>query len=252
MARGLGLITRRPRLFLLAAVPPLITSILFVIALVALISNGVGIAEWLTPFADGWSAGLADAVRVLVGLAVVAGAVLLMVVAFSTITLTLGGPIYDLIAESVEKELGDVPHPREERAAVAMARSIRQSVALIVISLGCTILFFAVGFVPVIGQVASPVLSACFGGWMISLELLGSAFDRRGLLRLSDRRRAMQQQRWRVLGFGVPTFLLLSIPFLSVVVFPAATAGGTLLARELTGTPAKAGAGRDSGEVTGQ
>ena len=31
----------------------------------------------------------------------------------------------------------------------------------------------------------------------------------------------------------MPTFLLLSIPFVSVIVFPAATAGGTLLARSL-------------------
>ncbi|MGO1971813.1 MAG: EI24 domain-containing protein [Propionibacteriaceae bacterium] len=242
LLRGLGLITRRPKLFLLAAIPPLITSTLFVIALVALVGNGLDLAAWLSPFADGWSTGLAEAVRVLIGLALIAGAVLVMVVAFSTITLTLGGPIYDLIAESVESELGDVPNPREEKVAVAMLRSIRQSLVLILISLLCTVLFFAIGFIPVVGQVAAPILSACFGGWMIAIELIGSAFDRRGLLRLSERRRAMQQQRWRVLGFGIPTFLLLSVPFLSVVVFPAATAGGTLLARELTGTTAPADA----------
>ena len=36
-----------------------------------------------------------------------------------------------------------------------------------------------------------------------------------------------------VLGFGIPAFLLLAIPFLAIVVFPAATAGGTILARRL-------------------
>jgi CysZ protein len=47
----------------------------------------------------------------------------------------------------------------------------------------------------------------------------------------------MRTRRCRVLGFTVPTFLLLAIPFAGVVVFPVATAGGTLLARQLLGEP---------------
>jgi CysZ protein len=35
----------------------------------------------------------------------------------------------------------------------------------------------------------------------------------------------------------VPTFLLLAIPFVGIVVFPVATAGGTLLARQLLDEP---------------
>jgi CysZ protein len=72
---------------------------------------------------------------------------------------------------------------------------------------------------------------------MLSIELVGSAFERRGMLRLVERRAAMQRHRLRVLGFAVPTFLLLAIPFAGVVVFPVATAGGTLLARQLLGEP---------------
>ena len=41
----------------------------------------------------------------------------------------------------------------------------------------------------------------------------------------------------RVLGLAVPTFLLLAMPFVGVVVFPIATAAGTLLARQLLGEP---------------
>jgi CysZ protein len=44
-------------------------------------------------------------------------------------------------------------------------------------------------------------------------------------------------RRVRVLGFGVPTFLLLAIPFAGAVIFPIAAAGGTLLARQLLGEP---------------
>jgi CysZ protein len=96
---------------------------------------------------------------------------------------------------------------------------------------------FVAGFVPAIGQTVVPVISAMFGGWMLGVELIGSAFERRGLLRLADRRAAMRTRRLRVLGFAIPTFLLLAIPFAGVVVFPVATAGGTLLARQLLGEP---------------
>ena len=55
---------------------------------------------------------------------------------------------------------------------------------------------------------------------MLGIELVGAPFERRGLLRLADRRAAMRVRRLRVLGFAVPTFLLLAIPFAGVVVFP--------------------------------
>jgi CysZ protein len=96
---------------------------------------------------------------------------------------------------------------------------------------------FAAGFVPVLGQTVVPVVSASFGGWMLGIELVGSAFERRGLLTLSDRRVAMRRRRARVLGFTVPTFLMLAIPLVGVVVFPVATAAGTLLARQLLEEP---------------
>ena len=97
------------------------------------------------------------------------------------------------------------------------------------------VLLFGVGFIPVVGQTIVPVVSAIFGGWLLSIELIGSAFERRGLLRLADRRSALRRRRARVLGFAIPIFLLLAIPFVGAAVFPIATAGGTLLARELLG-----------------
>ena len=60
-SRGLSLITRRPRLFLLGAIPPVITSVIFTGLLVALITQLDPAVEWLTPFADGWARGLATA-----------------------------------------------------------------------------------------------------------------------------------------------------------------------------------------------
>ncbi len=43
----------------------------------------------------------------------------------------------------------------------------------------------------------------------------------------------MGRHRARTLGFAIASFLLIAVPFVSVLVFPAATAGATILAREV-------------------
>jgi CysZ protein len=236
LTRGMGLIIRRPRLFLLGAIPPAITSVIFTGLLIALITQLEPAVDWLTPFTEGWARGLATTIRVLVGAALVGGAVLLMVISFTALTLALGSPLYDKLSESVEQEFGEVPELKES-AARGLFRALRQAVTLIAVAMLGALMLFAIGFVPVVGQTLVPVLSATFGGWILAIELVGAPFERRGLLRLSDRRAAMRVRRFRVLGFAVPTFLLLAIPFAGVVVFPIATAGGTLLARQLLDEP---------------
>ena len=232
LGRGLQLIGRRPRLFLLGAVPPLFTSVIFIVLLVLVFGRLNDIVGWLTPFADGWSEGAATVVRVLIGTALIAGMILVMVISFTTLTLALGSPLYDKLSESCEREFGEVPR-LEEPLARGIGRGLRQAAALIAVSAVGAVLLFAVGFIPVVGQTIVPVISAVFGGWMLGIELIGSAFERRGLLRLADRRAALRLRRARVLGFAIPTFLLLPIPIVGAAVFPIATVGGTLLAREL-------------------
>jgi CysZ protein len=236
LGRGLTLIIRRPRLFALGAIPPAITSVIFTAVLVAVFARLDSVIGWLTSFADGWVDGIATLVRILVGIALVAGLILIMVISFTTLTLALGSPLYDKLSESVEREFGDVPM-LEEPVARGLLRALRQSLALIGIAVLVAPVLFLAGFIPVVGQTVVPVLSAVFGGWMLGIELIGAPFERRGLLRLSDRRAAMRRHRVRVLGFAAPTFLLLAIPFVGVVVFPIATVGGTLLARQLLDAP---------------
>ena len=63
--------------------------------------------------------------------------------------------------------------------------------------------------------------------------MTGSAAGRRAIRSLGQRLHLLGRDPWVVLGFGVPTFLLLSVPVLALVIFPIATAGGTLLTRRL-------------------
>lgn len=237
LGRGLALVLRRPRLFVLGAIPPFVTSLLFTGVLVLLFLQGDALVGWLTGFADGWPAGWARALRLLAGLALVGGVILLMVISFTTLTLTLGAPLYDLISESVDRALPDPPPEHEEGLVRSLGRGLRQSAALIAVSAGLAVLLFATGLVPVVGPLVVPVASAVVGGWLLGIELVGSALERRQVLTLAGRRALLRRRRALVLGLCVPTFLLLAVPFVGVVVFPVATAAGTLLARQLLGEP---------------
>ncbi|WP_304453577.1 EI24 domain-containing protein [Nocardiopsis sp. YSL2] len=233
LARGFVLLLRKPRLFLLGAIPPFITSLLFLALFVALVLNVEDFSTWATPFAGDWDPVWRGLLRGALAVAAVVGSVLLMVVTFTTVTLTLGAPIYDKIGELVEKELGHAPEPYEEPLAASIARAVRQGLVIVFASLLVTVVVFAIGFVPLAGQVVGAVLAAVLGGWLLGIELVGGAFDRRAMLRLRDRQRFLRTRRLRTLGFSVPTYFLLAIPFVAVAVFPAAAAGGTILARQL-------------------
>ncbi|MGW9347067.1 EI24 domain-containing protein [Nocardiopsis flavescens] len=237
LARGFGLLLRRPRLFLLGALPALITSLLFLALFVVLVMNLTDLTAWATPFADGWDEVWRNLVRGAVAVGALAGTILLMVVSFTTLTLALGAPIYDKITDLVEQELGNPPADSDESLWSSMGRAVRQSLVIILASLLVTVLVFFIGFIPVAGAVIGAVLAAVLGGWLLGIELVAGSFDRRGYLTIKERRRSMGTRRLRVLGFTVPTYLLLAIPFVAVVVFPAATAGGTILARQLLGVP---------------
>ena len=55
LVTGTGLVLRRARLFGLGLIPPLITSVLFVVLFVTASWLSQRIAVWLTPFAEGWA-----------------------------------------------------------------------------------------------------------------------------------------------------------------------------------------------------
>src|SRR5215203_4121705 len=147
LTRGMRLIIRQPRLFLLGAIPPAITSVIFTGLLIALITQLEPAGDWLTPFTEGWARGLATTIRVLVGAALVGGAVLLMVISFTALTLALGSPLYDKLSESVEREFGEVSE-LDEPVSRGVLRSVRQSLALIGIAAVVAPLLFLAGSVP--------------------------------------------------------------------------------------------------------
>lgn len=232
LGTGLAVLLRSPRHLLLGAVPALLSAVLLLGCLGTLLHFSPDLVSWLTPFADGWADFARKALRVLLGVALIGAAAVLGALSFIALTLLVGGPFYEAIAEHAERQLGLDTSGDGAGFARQLARGVRDSLKLIAVALPGAIALFLIGLIPLAGQVAAVVLGALLGAWLLSLEMVGLVFGRRGLS-FGQRHRSLREHRALVFGFGLPAYLLCLVPVLQLVVIPAAVVGGTLLAHRV-------------------
>ncbi|WP_433241945.1 EI24 domain-containing protein [Streptosporangium sp. CA-135522] len=228
--QGLRWVARNPRWWLFGLIPALIVFALYAVGLYFLGTNAGELAEWATPFADGWGEAARNALRALVGLAIFGAGLVLFVVTFTAVTLIVGEPFYEKLSEKVEETYGEVPGGHEVPLWKSIPRSIRDSLVTLGYVLLFTIPLFFLGFVPVIGQTVVPVLGVMVSGFFLTVELTTLAMERRGMARKS-RFALLRRNKASALGFGVLLFLIFLIPVGAVVAMPAAVAGAAIMVR---------------------
>ncbi|MCW2915250.1 MAG: hypothetical protein JWN52_3318 [Actinomycetia bacterium] len=231
LVRGLGWVARHPRQWLFGLIPALIVLAFYVAGLVSLGVYAEDVARWVTPFADHWSHDLRQAVRVITALAIFGSAAFLAMVMFTAITLVVGEPFYESLSERAENDHGGAPQGPDVSLFKQLLRGIGDGLILGFFAGLFTVLFFALGFIPVVGQTVVPVLAACVTGYFLTSELTALALERRGLRR-RERFLLLKRHRPLAVGFGAATVVLFLIPLGAVLAMPGAVVGGTLLARE--------------------
>jgi CysZ protein len=236
LVRGLGWVARHPRQWLFGLIPALIVLAVYVAGLVSLGVYVNDVAGWVTPFADDWSHGLRQTVRVIAALVIFGSAAFLAMVTFTAITLVVGEPFYEALAARAENDHGGAPPEPDTSLFTQLVRGVGDGLVLGFFAVLFGVLFFALGFVPVIGQTVVPVVAACVTGYLLTGELTSLALERRGLRR-RERFRLLRRNRPLAVGFGAATVVLFLIPLGAVVAMPGAVVGGTLLARERLAPP---------------
>jgi CysZ protein len=232
--QGLVMLGRRPRLLLIGMLPAVLTTAVLLGGMIALIADVGHLAALATPFADSWSGGERLVTRLAAGFALVGAAVLLGLVGFTAVTLVVGGPFYEHIAERIEDDLGVTEGHLGRSWWKQFLSGLRDGIVLLLRSLVFTIPLFLAGFLPVVGQTVVPVLVALVTAWFMALEVVAVPFYRRGI-GLRDRTAMLRRRRALAVGLGLPAALLCAIPLLAIVVMPAAFAGGVLLALDVLG-----------------
>lgn len=234
LAKGQRWVGRNRSQWGFGLLPGLITLVGYAAAVVALAVWGDDAVTWATPFADGWGSPWAGLFRATLTALVFAGGLLLAVLSFTAVTLLVGQPFYESLSERVDlAEGGTAP-----RSGLPLWQelwiSARESAAVLVRVVLWGLLFFVLGFVPVIGQTLVPAAGFCVSGFFLTEELTAVALQRRGVP-LRERLRLLRSRKLLALGFGVPLTLLFLVPVVAVFVMPGAVAGATLLVRDLLG-----------------
>lgn len=249
LVRGLVWIARRPGLWLRGLIPAFIVAAAYLAGLVALAANLEDLATAATPFAAAWSDGWRDAVRAVTMIGIFGAAILVALVTFTAVTLLVGQPFYESIAERVEESeaaagRGEVPPPPTTSLPRRLARAARDGLAIAALSAVIGLSLFVLGFVPVLGQTVIPVLGGAVSGFFLTAELTGIALERRDV---GARRRfaLLRAERSLAIGFGALVVVVFLVPLAAVVVMPGAVAGSTLLVRERLARP---GQGNPVGE----
>ncbi|MEV3923963.1 EI24 domain-containing protein [Actinomadura coerulea] len=242
LLRGIGWVARHPAQWLFGLIPALIVLAVYVAALVFLAYRIDDLAGGVTGFADGWSDAARTSARVVAGIALYGSAVFLSVITFTAVTLLVGDPFYESIAVRVEESQGGAPPEPDVPLLVQIGRALKDALILGAVALVFAVVFFACGFLPVVGQTVVPVVAALVSGYFLAGELTSIALERRGLRR-RDRFARLKTRRPLAVGFGAATFVVFLIPLGAVLAMPGAVAGGTLLARERLADdpPAEAG-----------
>ena len=233
LGRGLAIVVTTPGLWVIGLLPALLALVVLIGLLVALVLALPGAVAALTPFAAAWPPAERDALRLLIGAVFVVSAVWLAVVSYTALAITFGQPFYETIARRVEAHAATVPVEHRLPWWRTVGRAVRDCILLLTLTAGLSLTLLLIGFLPVVGQTAVPLLGACVTAFFLSVELTSIALERRGL-GLGERLRLLWRRRLLAIGFGVAVFVLFLIPLGALLGMPGAVAGGTLLARRLT------------------
>ena len=158
--------------------------------------------------------------------------VLLLLMVFFTFTLLaniIAAPFNGFLAEKVEEVVRgeDTFPPFSWNELLAMVpRTLKRELRKLSYFLPRAIGLLILSLIPGLNLIATP-LWLLFGVWMMAVQYIDYPCDN-NKVSWDDMLAWLRAKRWQSLGFGGITYVALLIPFVNLLMMPAAVAGATL------------------------
>lgn len=156
--------------------------------------------------------------------------VLLMVFfTFNLVANIIAAPFNGFLAEKVEivaRGQDNFPAFSWSELVAMVPRTLSREMRKISYFLPRSIALLILSFIPVLNILAAP-LWLLFGVWMMAVQYIDYPADN-NKMSWPDMLAWLREKRWQSLGFGGITYLALLIPFVNILMMPAAVAGATL------------------------
>lgn len=218
---GWTLFWRSPRLQLISLIPILLTAGLFAGVTVFSVNLTGQLLAVLPTSLPLWLVDLIEAIS--------GGVVFLLItyLLFFPIMSVIAGPFREMLANHTQVLLTD----HRSETGISGLTMLLDLVQLLLLQMVMLLTAFLVGWlVPGIG----PFLSLLILIGLASLDLLDPALSVRGY-RFPAKVHFLCQHRSLLLGFGLMSYVLLSLPLLNLLILPVATIGGTILVLAVLG-----------------
>ncbi|WP_337057287.1 sulfate transporter CysZ [Pseudomonas sp. USHLN015] len=154
---------------------------------------------------------------------------LLVFFSFTMIANIIAAPFNGFLAEKVEvvvRGQDDFPPFSWAELTAMVPRTVGRELRKLGYFLPRAIGLLVLSFIPGVNLVATP-LWFLFGVWMMAVQYIDYPADNHKL-GWNEMLAWLREKRWQSLGFGGSVYLALLIPFVNIVMMPAAVAGATL------------------------
>ncbi len=156
--------------------------------------------------------------------------VLLMVFfTFNLVANIIAAPFNGFLAEKVEivaRGQDNFPAFSWRELLAMVPRTLNREMRKLGYFVPRSIALLILSFIPVLNIIAAP-LWLLFGVWMMAVQYIDYPADN-NKVSWPDMLAWLREKRWQSLGFGGITYLALLIPFVNLLMMPAAVAGATL------------------------
>lgn len=147
---------------------------------------------------------------------------------FSTVANFIASPFNGLLAERVEVILTGQPLDNVSYFSIIkdIPRMMKKEWHKLMYYLLRALLLFAFSFIPVIGQVAAPIMWFLFGSWMMSVQYCDYPFDNHKI-EFRSLLATLKKDKIQSVQFGSLIYLLTLIPIVNLFIMPIAICGAT-------------------------
>ena len=149
----------------------------------------------------------------------------LVLFCFTFIANIIASPFNAILSIKVEELLTGKPPESTLSVWMVMPRAIGREIAKLLYVLPRLVGLVIFTLIPVLNTV-SPVLWILFGAWMMAIQYADYGADNNDLS-FGELRSKLSAHRTQSIMFGLPAYLLLTIPVVNLILMPVGVAGGT-------------------------
>lgn len=175
----------------------------------------------------GWFPDWMDAIYWLIWFVALIVVTVLLLFTFTFLANLIASPFNAVLSIKVEEALTGKPPVSNVTPIMVLPRAIGREIAKLLYVLPRLLGLLLITVIPVVNAV-SPILWFLFGAWMMAIQYADYAADNNDVS-FSALRERLAKRRFQSLMFGLPAYLLLTVPVVNLILMPVGVAGGTRL-----------------------